>query len=250
MRLLDLVEKDHRVRPAPDRFRQLAAFVVADIPGRRPHQPRRRVPLHELRHVQLDQRVLGVEQVLREGTRQLGLSDSSGAKEDERPDRPARILQPCARPPHRLRDGDDRVVLTDHPLVQLVLHAEEPRGLLFNQAGDGHARPGGHDLSDVLLAHFRHGLAQLVAPRGFFLRQLVLQLLDLVAHRRGRLEILLVDGVILVRALLANFLLQVLQLVGSGRELHADTRRGLVDEVDRLVRQCTVAHVAVAQHHG
>jgi hypothetical protein len=34
MRLLDLVEQDHLVRPPPHRFGQHAAFLIADIAGR------------------------------------------------------------------------------------------------------------------------------------------------------------------------------------------------------------------------
>ena len=45
VRLLDLVEQDDRVRTAAHGLRQLAALVVADVPGRRPDQARHRVPL-------------------------------------------------------------------------------------------------------------------------------------------------------------------------------------------------------------
>src|SRR3982750_4637108 len=34
MRLLDLIEEDDAVGPAPDRFGQLTAFLVTDVPGR------------------------------------------------------------------------------------------------------------------------------------------------------------------------------------------------------------------------
>src|SRR6202521_2324352 len=99
MCLLDLVEQDHRVGPASHRFGQLSAFVVADIAGRRADQSRGGVALHELRHVELDQRILGVEQVLGERSRKLGLSDTGWAQEDERADRPAWVLKPGARAP-------------------------------------------------------------------------------------------------------------------------------------------------------
>ena len=36
------------------------------------------------------------------------------------------ILDPGARAADRLRDGDDRLVLADDALVQLLLHADEP----------------------------------------------------------------------------------------------------------------------------
>ena len=92
VRLLDLVEQHHRVRLAADRLGELAALLVADVPGRRADQPADRVPLLVLAHVEADHVVLGVEQRRGERLGQLGLADAGGAEEDERPDRPARVL--------------------------------------------------------------------------------------------------------------------------------------------------------------
>ncbi|GIW09631.1 MAG: hypothetical protein KatS3mg061_0688 [Dehalococcoidia bacterium] len=49
--LLDLVEQDDAVGLAPHRLGELAALVVAHVAGRRAHQPRNGVALHELGHV-------------------------------------------------------------------------------------------------------------------------------------------------------------------------------------------------------
>jgi len=76
----------------------------------------------------------------------------------------------------------------------------------------------------VLLVDVGYGLAELVAPRRFFGRELVLQLLDLVADAGRSLKVLLVDRLVLVRAVLLDLLLELLQVVGNGRELHADPR--------------------------
>ncbi len=182
------------------------------------------MPLHELGHVELDQVVFRVEEVLGKGPRELGLSDSSRAEEDERSDRATGILESRARPADCLRDGLDRLVLTDHPLVQLVFHAQQPRRLFLDQARDGNPGPCGHDLRDVLLTDLGDGLPELVAPRRFLEGELVLQLLDLVANTGRGLEVLLVDRVVLVRALLLDLLLELLELVGCGRQLHAHAR--------------------------
>jgi hypothetical protein len=58
MGLLDFVEKHDRVALAPNRFGQLAAFVEADVSGRRTNESADVVTLHELAHVDLDERVL------------------------------------------------------------------------------------------------------------------------------------------------------------------------------------------------
>src|SRR5947209_12213044 len=102
VRLLDLVEKDHRVGAPAHRLRELATLVVADIARRRADQARGRVPLHELRHVELDERVLRVEEVLRERAGELGFPDPRRAEEDERTDRPPRVLEPRAGAAHGL----------------------------------------------------------------------------------------------------------------------------------------------------
>ena len=52
VRLLDLVEQQHRVRRLVDRVGQQAALIEADVAGRRADQARHRVPLHVLRHVE------------------------------------------------------------------------------------------------------------------------------------------------------------------------------------------------------
>jgi hypothetical protein len=89
MRLLDLVEQHHRVGLPPHRLGQLAAFLVADIPGRRPDEARDGVLLHVLRHVEPHDIVLVVEERRGERTRQLGLSHAGRPQEEKRSDRAA-----------------------------------------------------------------------------------------------------------------------------------------------------------------
>src|SRR5690606_39517747 len=52
----DLVEEHHRVGPAPHLLRQLPAFLVAHIAGRRTDEPGHGVALHVLGHVQGDRK--------------------------------------------------------------------------------------------------------------------------------------------------------------------------------------------------
>src|ERR1051326_7227121 len=89
-----------------------------------------------------------------------------GPQEDKRADRAPRVLETRAGPAHSLRYGLDRLVLADDLAVDLLLHAQEPRRLLLDQARHRHARPGGDDRRYVLLAHVGDRLAQLVAPGG------------------------------------------------------------------------------------
>ena len=94
---------------------QLAALAVADVAGRRADQPRDRVRLAELGHVDPDERLLGREQPLRERLDQLGLADAGRAEEQEaspaggRPRRGRRGRGgSCPRRPRRRRPGRRR----------------------------------------------------------------------------------------------------------------------------------------------
>ena len=100
VRLLDLVEQDHRVRPPPNGFRELTALLESDVARRRADETRDGVLLHVLRHVDAHHRVLVVEQELGQRARGLRLSHAGRPEEDERPDRPVRILKSRARAPH------------------------------------------------------------------------------------------------------------------------------------------------------
>ena len=105
----------------------------------------------ELAHVDLDERVVVAEQELRQRLGQLGLTDTGRAGEDERARRAPRILQPGAGAPDRLGDGLDGVLLADDPLVDLVLHAQQPGGLLLGQLEHRDAGPVAEHLGDLLV---------------------------------------------------------------------------------------------------
>ena len=121
--------------PAAHRFGELAGLLVADVAGRRADQPRHRVLLLILGHVDADHRVLVVEQELGERARQLGLADAGRAEEDEAAERPVRILQAGAGAPDGVGDGGDGFVLADDALVQALLHAAAASGLRLPSAG-------------------------------------------------------------------------------------------------------------------
>ena len=67
---------------------------------------------------------VGVEQGRGEGPGQFGLPDPGRAEEDERADRPARILDAGAGPDDGVGDQLDRLVLADDPLVQDLVEAQ------------------------------------------------------------------------------------------------------------------------------
>ena len=113
VRLLDLVEQDHLVGPAADRLGQRTALLVADIARRRADQPGDGVLLHELRHVDPDHRLVVVEQERGDRLAQLGLADAGRAQEQERADRPVRVLQAGPGPAHGVGHRLERLLLAD-----------------------------------------------------------------------------------------------------------------------------------------
>ncbi len=105
----------------------------------------------ELAHVDLDERVVVAEQEVGQRLGQLGLTDTGRAGEDERARRALGILQPGAGAADRLGDRLDGVLLADDPLVDLVLHAQQPSGLLLGQLEHRDAGPVAEHLGDLLV---------------------------------------------------------------------------------------------------
>ena len=79
------------------------------------------------------------------------------------------------------------------------------------------------------------------------MRLLAEQGLLLVAQRRGLLEVLRVDRGLLLAPHGGDALVELAQVRRCGHPADAQPRAGLVDEVDRLVRQEPVGDVAVGQ---
>ncbi len=83
MCLFNLVQQNHGVGAATDFLGQLPRLIVADIAGGRPQQAGNGVLLHIFRHIEPDQRLGRVKQVVCKGFDQLGLADAGRADEQE-----------------------------------------------------------------------------------------------------------------------------------------------------------------------
>ena len=79
----DLIKQDHRVRPAAHGFRQLAAFLVANVSGRRPDQPRDRVLLLVFTHIDANHRVLIIKHEFSQRASELGFADAGRPEKDK-----------------------------------------------------------------------------------------------------------------------------------------------------------------------
>ena len=149
-----------------------------------------------------------------------------------------------------LGHGLDGVLLADDPLVQLVLHAQQLGRLLLGQLVDRDARPVGQDVGDDFLVDHIEQVDTLGPPLlllgGLPLEQLLLPLAELL----GLLEVLLLDGQLLVLTDPGEVILDGLVIRRGRHAAEAQAAAGLVDEVDGLVGKVAVGDVAVGQVGG
>ena len=153
MRLLDFVEQHHRVRPPSHRLRQLPALVEPDISRRRANQPRHRMPLHVLAHIDAHHRLFIIEQELRQRLRRLRFPHARRPEKDKRTNRPFRIAQPRARTPNRIGHSLQRLILPHHALPQTTLHLRQLRHLALQHLRHRNPRPLRHNPSNIFLIH-------------------------------------------------------------------------------------------------
>ena len=182
---------------------------------------------------------------LGERPRELRLPDARRPEEQEAPDGALRVPETRPATANGLGDGLYGLVLTDHPLVEPLLQLEEPVALLLRELRDRDAGGSRDHLRDVLDGDLRRPLARVLLPgqRVLLLLQGRLQLVRLgVVLRTDRLIAFTLEA--------ADLLLHRLRVDRLGLGAQADARRGLVDEVDRLVRQEPVADVPVGELGG
>ena len=186
MGLFDLIEQHNLIGPAPHCFGQHTAFVIADIARRGTDQTGHRVFLHELGHVDAHHRVVVVEQEIRHGLGQLGLTHAGRAEEQERAQRAAFVIQARTRTTHGVGNGGDGGILTDHAGVQIIFHPQQLLALTFQHFRGRNTGPAFNNASDLFRAYRflgHHGVAFGV----FGLSQLFLKLGDDAVRQLTRL---------------------------------------------------------------
>ena len=147
-------------------------------------------------------------------------------------------------------DGGDGALLADDPLVELTLHVDELGGLFLGQLVDRDARPDREHFGDRFLVDLVEQVDAVGLDLALLGGLLFQECLLLVAEAAGFLELLLLDGALLGFLHVVELALDLAQV---GRRLHAldaQARAGLVDQVDRLVRQVAVGDVAVGEVGG
>ena len=215
MRFFDLVKQNDGIRSAAHSFGQLAALLVAHISGRRTDQTRHGEFLHILRHIDPHQILFIVKQRLCQRLGKLCLADARGAKEQERAERPVRVLNACSASLDSLRDDAHGLILADNTLVQRIFEMQQLVAFALHQSCGRDTRPALDDLGDLLLRDLVAEQARLLAA----LRQpfLLLQLL----FRFGQIAVLQLRGLFEIVTLFGRFNIAVDLLDAFAQLLHA-----------------------------
>ena len=182
--------------------------------------------------------------------RRLGLADAGRAEEDERADRSLRVLQAGTRAADGAGDRLDRVLLADDPVVQRRFHLQEPLGLLAGDAHQRDARPHRDDLRDVLFRDIRLVRLLLFLPLALHLVDAVAQALLAILQLLRHIEVVRILGGFLLALEGGEHALRLLQVRRRDGAVHPHARARLVDQVDRLVRQEPIRHVARGEIGG
>src|SRR5579863_2490891 len=205
--------------------------------------------LHEFRHIEADQSFLGAEHDLRKGAGYFGFANARGTEEQERPNRPVRILQPRAAASDGASQRADGFVLADDSLVQLFFDAEELLGFFFLDRSDGDAGPAGDHVFDVFAADYAGGrFVQMI----FFAKsaQVLALFAFLITVETRLLELVVRNGVFHAVNDELDALLHLGQFLGQRSLAQFYAGAGFVDEVDGLVGQEAVGNIAVRVRDG
>ena len=121
-------------------------------------------------HVNADHGLVVVKEEFGQRSGKFGFSDSGGAEKEKGPNRALGVAQSRAGAAQGVRDGFNRLVLADYPLVELIFKTKEFASLALEHLADGDSGPARNNLSNVLSTHFflNHGTSvgsQLVEGR-------------------------------------------------------------------------------------
>ena len=153
---------------------------------------------HILAHVDADHRVLAAKYRLGERFTELRLAHARGTEEEERPDRPFRVLDADAPAADGARHSAHCLVLPHNARMKRFFKRQKPRAFALVEPCHRNARPVRHHGGDVLRRHAHSGLfrlARLFFPLSCRLRA---EALLRVAQPRRLFIVLRADGSFLV----------------------------------------------------
>ena len=151
MRLFDFVKQNDRIRTATHGLGQLTAFLIAHVSGRRANETRHGEFLHVLRHIDPNEVFFVVKEACGQRLGQLRFAHARGAEEQERAQRPVRVLNAGSASLDGLCHNAHSFVLPDDSLVERVFEVQELFTLGLHESRYRNARPALDDLRDFFL---------------------------------------------------------------------------------------------------
>src|SRR5579872_2678208 len=249
MRFFDFVQQDDRIRGALHTFGELTAFFVANVSRRRANQFRHGVLLHEFRHIEADQSLLGSEHELGQGAGNFSFADAGGTKKQERSDGTVRVLQARTAAADGASQSTDGFVLADDALVEFFFYAQQLLGFFFFDRSYRDAGPARDHVFDVFTADYAgRRFVQMI----FFAKsaQVLALFAFLVRIETGLLELVVRDGVFHPVNDELDALLHLGQFLGERSLAQLYAGAGFVDQVNCLVGQEAVGNITVRVRNG
>ena len=201
VRLFDLVEEHDGEGLAPHRLGELATLFVADVSRRRADEAADTVcfSMYSLMSSWISE-LSSPKSNSASALASSVLPTPVGPRKMNEPDGRLGSLSPARVRRIARRERVDRVLLADDPLVELVFHAKELRGLLLGELVDRDAGPVREHLGDDVLVDDVEELDALGTPL-LLERRLALELrLLLVGELLRLLEVLPLEGRVLLVA--------------------------------------------------
>ncbi len=198
--------------------------------------------LHIFRHIQTNERLGRVEQILRERLDELGFAHA-GRTDKQEGNRLVLGADARARAANGVSHSCDSALLPDNAAVQTLLQTGQAGKLLLTDLGGGNTRPQLDDRGEMFAPQLRH---RELAQRGQLILRLQSQTFQLCHVLVDFVVLLLLQQVFLLALNRVQLVGQLGNLCSRGIvEVQAGAR--LVDEVNRLVRQIAVGDVALGQ---
>ena len=206
--------------------------------------------LHVFAHINADDGVFIVKHGFAQRPAQFGLANAGGPQKNEGTDRAFRILQTRSGPAKGPADSADGFVLTDHPLVEQLLHVQQSLTFVFRHFFDRDARPAGNDLGDVFFGDYIVGRTLALLPRSPLLRHFFLQGSFFVPQAGSFFKVLMSDGFFFFILQRFQPFLLLLHIRRRRKTVQPNAGGGLVHQVDGFIRQKTVGNIAIGQADG
>ena len=151
MRLFNFVKQNDGIRTAAHGLGQLTALFIAHVSGRRANETRHGEFLHVLRHIDPNEVLFVVKEACGQRLGKLRFANARGAEEQERAQRPVRVLNAGSASLDGLGDDAHGFILPDDSLVERVFEVQKLFALGLHESRNGNARPALDDLRDFFL---------------------------------------------------------------------------------------------------